>query len=283
MIEILSIGSGLSLQDTGRPGWRRFGVPTGGAMDPDAMALANRLLGNRPDAPVLEIALQGTRLRVVQSTWLALAGASACASVQSPSARAFSAGDILDFEQKAPSRFAYLAVPGGFAAETWFGSVATDRRNGMGQELGKGTCLRAALPEPLISTKGVARRRPAESPEVRLAHHPAHFEIFPGPQYKAFDEAARQRLVATSWTLSPRSDRTGYRLEGATLPTPESIPSEPVLPGSFQVPGGGEPILTMPDGPTVGGYAKIAVLRAQDLGRFAQCPPRTKLTFSWID
>lgn len=282
MIEILATGSGLTLQDAGRIGWRRFGVPPAGAMDPASMALANQLLGNSPDAPVLEIALQGTRLRIVQPVWLALAGANSCSSLEAPAARQFFADDILSFDQKAAGRYAYLAVPGGFVSGAWFGSVASDYRNGMGEALGKGTRLVAQQGEPTVSTEGVACRRPSEVPES-LPQTSAHFEIFRGPQYDAFSEKARRALVDTEWTLSLRSDRTGYRLDGATLPVPDSIPSEPVLPGSFQVPVAGAPIVTMPDGPTVGGYAKIAVLRERDLGAFAQCPPQTKLRFSWID
>ena len=282
MIEVLATGSGMTLQDVGRSGWRRFGVPPGGAMDLKSMALANRLLGNCADAPVLEIALQGARLRVLQPTWLALAGADHCSSLAAPSACRFDAGAVLPFDQKARGRYAYLAVPGGLDSKSWFGSVATDYRNGMGEFLAKGARLSPVLKEPTVNTAGVARRLPSEAPEP-LPQTRAHFGIFRGPQYDAFSSEAQQAIVETEWTLSRRSDRTGYRLEGATLPVPESIPSEPVLPGSFQVPGGGAPIVTMPDGPTVGGYAKIAVLRGNDLSTFAQCPPQTKLLFSWID
>jgi biotin-dependent carboxylase-like uncharacterized protein len=282
MIEIVSIGSGLTLQDAGRAGWRRFGVPPGGAMDPASLALANRLLGNRPDAAALEITLQGARIHVIHATWLALAGADFSPSLAAPSARLVAAGSVLDFDQKRAGRYAYLAVPGGFNAPMWFGSVATDPRNGLGQPLSKGTRLRARSAEPLASVEGVARRCPSEAPDP-LPGKSAQFDVLRGPQFRAFNPEARRILVDTEWTLSLRSDRTGYRLEGAALPVPTSIPSEPVLPGSLQIPGGGAPIVTMPDGPTVGGYAKIAVLRERDLSRFAQCPPQTKIRFLWTD
>lgn len=282
MIEILATGSGLTLQDGGRPAWGRFGVPPGGALDTSSMALANQLLGNRPDAPVLEIALRGTRLRVLQTTWLALAGAESCQSVAAPSARCFEAGENLEFTENGPGRYAYLAAPGGFAAPAWFGSVATDRRSGLGLQIESGVQLAAKLTEPTISTQGIACRWPSRKPEP-LTLDCAQFTILRGPQYALFSAAAKRTLVEAEWSLSLRSDRSGYRLEGPNLPVPEMIPSEPVLPGSFQIPAGGTPIITMPDGPTVGGYGKIAVLRASDLAAFAQCPPKTKLQFSWAD
>ena len=85
------------------------------------------------------------------------------------------------------------------------------------------------------------------------------------------------------WTVSPQSDRAGYRLLGPTLkPHPAEILSEPVLPGSIQVPAGGQPIVTMPDGPTVGGYPKIAVVDPGDLWAVAQCRPGRSLRFEWV-
>jgi allophanate hydrolase subunit 2 len=109
------------------------------------------------------------------------------------------------------------------------------------------------------------------------------FELLPGPQFDLFTTEARAQLVSARWAVSARSDRTGFRLQGPELAVPESIRSEPVLPGSFQVPGNGQPIVTMGDGPTVGGYAKLAVLREADLDWLAQCRPGTKVSFKWAD
>lgn len=280
MIEILSIGSGLTLQDRGRPGWRRYGVPSGGAMDLRSMAMANNLLGNPAAATVLEVSRPGARIRILQDGWLALAGADFCSCFASGTARPLRAGELLEFDQKAAGLYAYLAVPGGFSAGRWLGSCASDLRNGMGRPLQKGERLESLRPEPNISTVRVARRIASE----RLAHiaaETAHFKLYSGPHEKTFSEATRQQFITGQWTVSAHSDRTGYRLEGETLAVPENIASEPVLPGSFQVPGSGQPIVTMHDGPTVGGYATMAVLQADDLDRFAQCAPGTRLSFSW--
>ncbi len=283
MIEIISTGSGLSIQDHGRAGWRRYGVPSGGAMDRRSMNLANTLLGNPLNAPVLEITLLGARIRVLQDSWLALSGADFCSRIASGTAVRVKAGDMLDFDKKSSGLYTYLAVSGGFRSEQWLGSCSTDARNGMGRALKKGDRLESRLALPNISTEGIARRITSQP----LTHSPeggtAHFELYPGTQYEAFSQQARDQFIQSEWSVSKRSDRTGYRLEGSTITVPESIPSEPVLPGSFQVPGNGQPIITMHDGPTVGGYAKIAVLKVDDLDRLAQCAPGTTLTFSWID
>jgi allophanate hydrolase subunit 2 len=194
----------------------------------------------------------------------------------------FAAGDVLELDQKAAGLYAYLAVPGGFQTQKWLGSGSTDLRNGMGTPMVKGSRLQALRTFPNISTESVARRLSSE-PQTHIGECKAHFDLFRGPQFDAFSPEAAQLLIASQWIVSTRSDRTGYRLEGSKLAVPDSIPSEPVLPGSFQVPGSGQPIITMADGPTVGGYPKIAVLKASDLDRLAQCAPGTKLTFAWVD
>lgn len=282
MIEILSIGSGLSLQDAGRSGWRRFGVPAGGALDPRAMALANQLLGNVATAPVLEMVQQGARLRVLADTWLALAGGDFCSRLASGSAQPFLRGDVLEFDRRASGQYAYLAVPGGFQAQQWLGSAASDLRNGMENRLEVGTKLKPKLPQPTVSVEAIARRI-SKSSQSYLPQEQTHFNLYPGPQFGLFSPSARQRFIEQIWQISRRSDRTGYRLEGAPIEVPKSIASEPVLAGSFQVPGNGRPIVTMADGPTVGGYPKIAVLAVDDLARFAQCPAGAQLSFSWLD
>lgn len=282
VLEILSTGSGLALQDQGREGWRRYGVPPGGAMDRSAMAWANRLLGNPERAPVLEIYRQGARFRVLQDTWIALAGADVCAVLPTWTARRVRAGEELACTQSGGGVFAYLAVSGGFQSVRWFGSVGVDWRNGMGEPLQKGTQLAASL----SGRVGIGDRVFARSliPELRQDYaHPPVLRLLPGPQFAGFSTEARECLVSSEWTLSADSDRTGYRLDGPVLEVPESIPSDPVLPGSFQVPGSGRPIVTMVDGPTVGGYPKIAILLEADRDRLAQCAPGTQVSFRWAD
>lgn len=282
MIEILSTGSGMSFQDGGRAGWRRFGLPSGGAMDRRSLAAANTLLGNLADAPVLEIVHLGARIRVLEDTWLALAGADFCGDLESGTAMSVPAGDVLAFDRKAVGLYAYLAAPGGFQVRKWLGSGSTDLRNGLGVPLVKGSRLRALRPTPNILIESVGRRLLSEPP-THIVGSETKFELYRGPQFDAFDAETAQSFVSAQWTVSRRSDRAGYRLEGPPLSVPQSIASEPVLPGSFQVPGNGLPIVTMVDGPTVGGYAKIAVLKASDLDRMAQCAPGTQLKFAWVD
>jgi biotin-dependent carboxylase-like uncharacterized protein len=281
-LKLLSTGVGLSIQDFGRAGWRRYGVPSGGAMDRHAMAAANQLLGNRANVPVLEILMQGARIEVLADTWVAIAGADLGCALEAWTAAAVTAGTILSFPRNRTGLFTYLALPGGIEADLWLGSASVDARIGLGRPLAAGDLLSAKLSAPAVSTERIARRMLLWQ-QRRTYPEQQHFELLLGPQYDQFSVEARAQLVGATWQVSARSDRTGFRLEGPNLAIPDSIPSEPVLPGSIQIPGNGQPIITMADGPTVGGYAKLAVLRQADLEPLAQCAPGTQITFTWSD
>jgi allophanate hydrolase subunit 2 len=105
-----------------------------------------------------------------------------------------------------------------------------------------------------------------------------------GPQDDHFTDAALAALTATDWTVMPRSDRMGCRLDGAVLPHARgfNIVSDGVVPGSVQVPGDGRPIVLMRDCQTTGGYPKIATVIGPDLDRLAQVPPGGTVRFAAV-
>lgn len=280
IFEVESAGVGLSIQDAGRPGWRRYGVAAAGAMDRHALEQANRLLGNLKHTPALEVMYQGARLRVLVDTWIALTGADLGLAQMPWTAWQARAGSVLNFTGGAQGLWAYLAIPGGIDAVRYFGSVSQDTRSGIGQKLQAGDLI-YGLTAPHQQKYPQVARRILRSELQQTYPSNACFRLLPGPQFASFSDAARDQLVEQTWTVSNRSDRTGYRLDGACLPPAPAIHSEPVLPGSFQVTSDGIPIVTMQYGPTVGGYPKLAVLHEADLGRFAQCRPGTELKFLW--
>lgn len=282
LLRILSPGLGLTLQDAGRPGMARFGVPPSGPLDRIAAGWANRLLENSESAPVLELCFQGQRFEVLRDSWLALTGGSPGLPGR-PGWSAFrvKAGEVLNFPPATPGVWSYLAVPGGWCAEAGLGSVSTLPRAGLGEPWVAGSELRSPHPSPLILPSGTAGRRVhwTEVPDYS-ANEPLW--VWPGPQWNSFTPEDRARFAAETWTLSNQCDRVGYRLTGPPLqPSPPEILSEPVLPGTVQVPPNGQPIVTLPDGPTVGGYPKLGWLDSEELRRLAQMRPGSPVRFRW--
>jgi biotin-dependent carboxylase-like uncharacterized protein len=279
ILEILDPGHGATLQDLGRTGWRKFGIPPSGAMDPHAAQWANRLLVNPPRAPVIEFLLQGAKARILQETWIAVTGADASSNVPPWHAVKMRPGELIEFPKNRSGVWIYLALSGGFQSPVFFGSASCYSRGNLGAPLQAGKILSQLFPPITAFPRSVAGRSLSRD-ERRDYQSPPRLRVWPGPQWNRFNPADRTRFYQQEWTVTSQSDRAGYRLSGEPLTSFTSqIISEPVLPGTIQIPENGAPIVTMPDGPTVGGYPKIGLLDPADLPWLAQCRPGQKIRF----
>ncbi|MEH6419799.1 hypothetical protein V7787_38455, partial [Pseudomonas sp. CGJS7] len=97
---------------------------------------------------------------------------------------------------------------------------------------------------------------------------------------------AAARFGESGWRVDPASNRQGLRLSGDPLDTGgmgASGVSEPVAPGTIQLPSDGRPIVLLADAQTVGGYPRLGHVIAADLPRLAQAQPNSKLYFRACD
>lgn len=278
-LRVLHPGIRTTLQDLGRPGWRRFGVPPGGAMDPVAAAEANLLVGNPPDAPVLELCLQGQQFEVLHGAWISVGGPATGGTLRRAEAQWMRAGSVLRFPRPFAGTWVYLAIEGGVCGPRMLGSASTNPRAGVGRDLATGDVLSHGKSTATRSWAPIARRLISDLIPRDFAQPPA-LRVWPGPQWHQFSERARATFFATAWRVSAQSDRSGYRLEGSEIAPPgDSLTSEPVLVGSVQVPPSGQPVVTLADGPTIGGYHKIGVVDPEDLRWLVQTPPGKLVRF----
>src|SRR6266511_4232853 len=141
VLEILEPGLGATLQDRGRIGWRRFGVPPGGAMDDHAAGWANRLLDNPANAPVVELLLQGAKLRALHATWIAITGADASANLPAWRVVRVDKDALVRFPSNQSGVWTCVAVEGGFCSPALLGSVSVSPRSGLRRALKKGDVL----------------------------------------------------------------------------------------------------------------------------------------------
>ena len=279
VLQVLTPGLGGSIQDRGRPGWRRFGVPPGGVMDEHAATWANRLLDNAGDAPVLELLLQGARFVALRDVWLAITGADACSSAPAWRAVQLRSGATIDFPRSQSGVWIYVAVEGGFSSPRILGSASANPRAGLGSLFRAGDVLSADDHRAFGLPAGVSGRVVPVS-ERRNYDTPPPLRVWPGPQADLFSDEEQRRLCKKPWQVLAQSDRVGYRLTGTPFAArPSQILSEPVRVGTIQVPENGQPIVTMRDGPTVGGYPKLSLVDAADLSWLAQCRPGQEIRF----
>lgn len=289
-IDVLAPGALSCVQDLGRDGWRHLGVGRGGALDPRCAILANALVGNRAEAAVLELALHGPSLRLHAPTRLALLGAACELRFDGralPAARPLElpAGTLTIGGMRAGVR-AWLAVAGGFAVGPVLGSRATDLRGGFGGLAGRALRAGDRLPLGPHRAPAVAAARAGRwwiDPDFGLDPH-APIRYRPTQAAGLADIAAR--FGDSGWRVDPASNRQGLRLSGDALETgaaSASGVSEPVAPGTIQLPADGRPIVLLADAQTVGGYPRLGHVIAADLPRLAQAQPNAKLYFRACD
>jgi biotin-dependent carboxylase-like uncharacterized protein len=278
------------IQDLGRSGHAADGIGRSGPLDEVAARLANALTGNAQDAAMLEISLHGPSLRFDTAVTVALTGGLVDGRIDGrPVASwrpcAIGAGGVLELGAVRHGARAYLAVAGGIAVDPVLGSRATDLHAGLGPFGGRallaGDRLAIGPAQPLRLDS-----RWSLDPQPWL--DPASGEpiaLIRGRHFDALTPGARNVLWSTRWRISASSDRVGFRLDGATLALREAIEavSEPVAPGTLQLPPGGRPIALMAEHPTTGGYPRIGQIAAVDLPRLAQLRPGDAFSFEETD
>jgi allophanate hydrolase len=284
VIEIVKAPPFATVQDRGRTRLRAQGVPFSGAMDLEAVIFANLLAGNAEGAAVIEWALGEGKVRLTDTRTFCVFGATVEMnySLLPPGMTLLGeAGDEITLHLP-ERRFAYIAFGGGIDVPEVLGSRSTYLPGAFGGHEGRrlknGDRLPLGSPVTRFNTgwsDAIAEFLPTAAGSVRLV---------PGPQVDLFDPREVDRLLAGKLAVGRGSDRMGYRLEGVefTHNAPAALPSEPVCVGAVQVPQGGAPIVLMPDGPTVGGYPKIASVITADLGRFAQLAPAERPRFELV-
>lgn len=248
-------------------------------MDNHAADCANRILENDASAPTLEILMQGAVIEVLHDTWLALCGAELEVNMPMWRAHRVRAGEVIRWARVRKGVWSYLAVEGGWEWPRAFGSTSYYARGRLGAAVRKGIVLQRRSGAGFCLSEGVSGRAACWE-DIRNYEECPRIVVRKGPQWDAFTETMRSEFFETEWEVSSQSDRAGYRLGGSRiLADPAEIASEPVRLGSIQVPGGGEPIVTMRDGPTVGGYPKLGVVEREYLPWLVQCRPGQKIQF----
>lgn len=283
-VEVIRPSLQLLVQDAGRPGYAALGVSASGAADRRAMHDANRAVGNARAASVLE-SVGGAVLRFRGAGVAAVTGAigaltlteagGAVRSVEHGEPFATVDGDELTLAHPERGLRYVIAVRGGLDAAPALGSRAADTLAGLGPE---------ALAAGAVIPVGGAASQPVE-PDVLPRDLPASgelidLEITLGPRDDWFTAAALATLTGQEWTVTPRSDRVGIRLQGEVPLEREvsgELPSEGAVTGAIQVPPDGQPVLFLPDHPLTGGYPIIGALTDRSLDLAGQLAPGVRL------
>jgi biotin-dependent carboxylase-like uncharacterized protein len=267
-LEIMGVGGPATVQDAGRPGQMHHGVPPGGPLVPELLALANRTVGNAWGLAALE-SFGRLELRV--------RGREARVCVDG---RAFRVAEAETFTVPAPESTSvrYVAVDGGLAVPEVLGGRGTLLVARLGGH--EGRALRPGDTLPLGDGGGTPETlEPGDALDATVP-----IRVTLGPDLERFDAATRASLLADTFTVSPASDRVGMRLRGPALAHGDegAGTSRPMVRGAIQVTLSGEPIVLGPDHPTTGGYPLIAAVIRADWGRLCARRPGAPVRFQAV-
>ncbi len=282
--EVLHPGVHTTIQDLGRPGFMRYGIPASGVADRFSARVANLLVGNAPGAALLEITLFRLELLALNDLIIAVTGGNLSPVVNNNPLPMWqtvpiSKGERVAFRARKQGFRAYLALQGGFSGQKFLGSRSVFIRGLMGNMLKAGETL---------ETESMARKptSPKSLAKEMIPPFPANnfLRVILGPQEDRFTPGGIATFLSSAYRVSPQSDRMGYRLQGPPIKHSgdADIISEPIARGAIQVPGDGLPILLLWDAQVSGGYTKIANVISADLDRVAQVMPGESLHFQAV-
>jgi antagonist of KipI len=285
-LEIQDAGPLTTIQDLGRPGHLRVGIPESGPMDREAFVLANRLVGNPDEAAGLECTLTGPRLQFTDERGVAVTGAEMPVTLNGATVPRWEtfrvkAGDVVKLGFAKNGVRGYVAVAGGIDTPPALGSRATYLRGQLGglggRAIKKDDRLPLGPPPPIRAARVRGDRLPDYSGEAVV-------RVVLGPQDDRFTARGVAAFLGGLYEMLPQSDRMGARLRGPWIEHVKGhdIISDGVPLGGIQVVGDGQPIVLLVDRQSTGGYTKIATICSFDIGRVGQVKPGQRLRFRQV-
>ena len=286
--EIIRAGINTTFQDKGRNNLYHIGIPFSGAMDNRNYLLANRLVGNKLDLPVIEFAYQGPLLKYNgDAITIALAG-DVIFKIRKKDNEIegncyenyqLENGDEIDILSTNKSVYGYLAISGEFDLKFQWGSCSINTKANIGSNDGKKLENNQKL---IISKIGANQQKKKTN---YLNSKVENIRVIKGTNFDYFSEEGKNNFFEKEFTVSKLSDRMGMRLNGPEIENivNTNIKSEGLLKGVIQVPADGNPIIMLSDHGTIGGYPKIGVVASVDYDRLVQISPGSKIKFKEIE
>jgi biotin-dependent carboxylase-like uncharacterized protein len=280
VIEVLHPGFSSSIQDEGRRGFRKWGVPLSGAMDQKAAFLSNRLLQNQKGAAVMEITLEGPVLRFECPIYFTLTGAVGNAHLEEQELKANTpykaqAGNLLRIGRCSGGVRTYLAVQGGFQTPLLLNSRSYYHPITPRARLAKGDQLAV---HPLTDFEpNVWEIKQGKSVLKKT------LKVFPGPELEDLPPSIKENLLSSTFTIAKENNRMAYQLNEYLTSFEYAMITSATLPGTIQLTPSGRLIILMRDAQTTGGYPRVLQLDEASLNRLAQRSTGDQLRFELLD
>ena len=285
--EILRAGINTTFQDKGRNNLYHIGIPFSGAMDNRNYLLANKLVGNKFDLPVIEFAYQGPHLKYSgDKIYITITGDVIFKLRQKNNeingncyeSYQLENGDEINILSTNKSVYGYLAIAGTFDLKLQWGSCSINTKANIGSNEGKK--LENGKKIDISKINSTQEKKKIDYLNSKIEN----IRVIKGTNYDYFSEEGKKIFFKKDFTVSKLTDRMGMRLEGPKIDNivNTNIKSEGLLKGVIQVPADGNPIIMLSDHGTIGGYPKIGVIASVDYDKLVQISPGSKIKFKEI-
>ena len=286
--KILRAGINTTFQDTGRINLYHIGIPFSGAMDNRNYLLANKLVGNHLNLPVIEFAYQGPHLKFYGNKINIVITGDVIFKLKKKDKEIegncyesyqLENEDEIDILSTNKSVYGYLAIAGEFDLKLQWGSCSINTKANIGSNDG-----RKLENEQKINISKINQKLEKKKIDY-LNSKIENIRIIKGTNFEYFSDKGKKNFLEKEFIVSKLSDRMGMRLEGPKIENivNTNIKSEGLLKGVIQVPADGNPIIMLSDHGTIGGYPKIGVVISADYDKLVQLTPGTKIKFENIE
>lgn len=258
MIKVLHPGIYSSVQDQGRRGFGKMGVPISGSMDAYSAEIGNVLLKNKRSEAVIEITFGMAKFEFTTDTFICVTGADFSPKLNEESLEMMTVyevtkGSVLTFGKRKYGVRTYVAVQGGIQTETILKSRSFFKGITSQFQLKKGDEL-LILPKKPYKNRAYSKIKIFD--ELFSWNE---LECYPGPEFDQLNEAQKERLFQ-AFTISEDNNRVGYRLNETIENDLKPILTSAVLPGTVQLTPSGKLIVLMRDSQVTGGYPRVLQL-----------------------
>ena len=286
--EILRAGINTTFQDLGRKNLYHIGIPFSGALDNRNYLLANKLVGNQLEFPVLEFAYQGPLLKysgakiniaITGDVNFSIKKNNEIINGNCYQTFILENGDELDILSTNKSVYGYLAISGKFDIKYQWSSCSINTKANIGANDGKKLGNNQKI--NLLKINENLSSKKLNYVNTRIEN----IRVIKGTNFEYFSEGGKKIFFEKEFTISKLSDRMGMRLEGPKIENiiDTNIKSEGLIKGAIQVPADGNPIIMLSDHGTIGGYPKIGVVISADYDKLVQLAPGSKIKFKEVE
>ena len=286
--ELIRPGINTTFQDEGRKNLYHIGITFSGAMDKRNYLIANKLVGNNLNAPVVEFAYQGPLLKytgyeinfvitgdvsfIIRSKGKEINGN--CYEVYN-----LKNNDEIDILSTNKSVYGYFNISGEFKLEPQWNSYSINTKAKIGPNNGK----KFEKNQKIFISKIFSdlNKKKIEYINTKIEN----IRIIKGTNFDYFSEEGKKTFFGKDFTVSKLSDRMGMRLEGPKIENivDTNIKSEGLIKGVIQVTPDGNPIIMLSDHGSIGGYPKIGTVISADYDKLVQLSPGSKIKFKEIN